>query len=320
LIQVARWQQVGFMPDIKVSVQAAPADLDSWLVLARHLQSAGFHALLMGDHPGSGASPWPALGSAAAVTQTLKLGTYVVQAGVREPLHVAADAATLDLLAPGRVILGIGAGHTNGEWEDLGRHRPAPPERAGRLAEFVDAVARLLNGETITFEGRYLTLHGSRLDSLPVSADRIALVVGGGHPEVLRAGARRADVVGLSGLGRTLPDGHHHQVRWSGVDLQRQLRLIRDEAQRAGTAPAIEALVQMVTVTGDRASSIEEVSRRIPGASSEDIARTPFLLIGTYEQMAAQLFAQAEEFDISSYVVREPAVPHLKRVLALLKA
>jgi alkanesulfonate monooxygenase SsuD/methylene tetrahydromethanopterin reductase-like flavin-dependent oxidoreductase (luciferase family) len=104
------------------------------------------------------------------------------------------------------------------------------------------------------------------------------------------------------------------------VDLQRQLRLIRDEAQRAGTAPAIEALVQMVTVTGDRASSIEEVSRRIPGASSEDIARTPFLLIGTYEQMAAQLFAQAEEFGISSYVVREPAVPHLKRVLALLKA
>jgi alkanesulfonate monooxygenase SsuD/methylene tetrahydromethanopterin reductase-like flavin-dependent oxidoreductase (luciferase family) len=94
------------VPDIAVSVQAAPADLQSWRTLARRLESAGFRALLLGDHPGSWASPWPALGSAAAVTQILKLGTYVVQAGVREPMHVA-DAATLDILAPGRVLLGI---------------------------------------------------------------------------------------------------------------------------------------------------------------------------------------------------------------------
>jgi alkanesulfonate monooxygenase SsuD/methylene tetrahydromethanopterin reductase-like flavin-dependent oxidoreductase (luciferase family) len=100
------------MAGIAVSVQAVPTDLRSWLALARRLESAGFHGLLMGDHPGSGASPWPALGSAAAVTQTLRLGTYVVQAGVREPMHVAADAATLDTLAPGRVVLGLGAGHT----------------------------------------------------------------------------------------------------------------------------------------------------------------------------------------------------------------
>jgi alkanesulfonate monooxygenase SsuD/methylene tetrahydromethanopterin reductase-like flavin-dependent oxidoreductase (luciferase family) len=125
------------MPDISVSVQAEPADLRAWLVLARRLESSGFRALLMGDHPGSGTSPWPALGSAAAVTQTLRLGTYVVQAGVREPVHVAADAATLDILAPDRVLLGIGAGHTPREWADIGRQRPvvagrpAPPAATG---------------------------------------------------------------------------------------------------------------------------------------------------------------------------------------------
>jgi probable F420-dependent oxidoreductase len=306
------------VPDIEVSVQAEPADLRSWLMLARRLESAGFRGLVMGDHPGSGASPWPALGSAAAVTKTLKLGTYVAQAGVREPMHVAADAATLDILAPGRVLLGIGAGHTPREWEDIGRHRPAPRERAERLAEFVDAVAGLLKGETVTWEGPHLALRGSRLEGLPVGG-RVGLVVGGGHPEVLRAAARRADVVGLSGLGRTLPDGHLHEVRWSVADLQRQLRLVRDEARRAGNALVVEALVQMVTVTENRAASIQEISGRIRGASADDVARTPFLLIGSYEQMAAQLLAQAEEFGISSYVVREPAVRHIERVLALLK-
>lgn len=311
-------RQVCPVPGIAVSVQAEPADLRSWLRLARRLESAGFRGLVMGDHPGSGVSPWPALGSAAAVTKTLKLGTYVVQAGVREPMHVAADAASLDVLAPGRVLLGIGAGHTPREWQDIGRRRPAPRERAERLAEFVDAVADLLKGDAVTREGRYLTLRGSCLESLPVG-DRVALVVGGGHPQVLRAAARRADVVGLSGLGRTLPDGHQHEVRWSGADLRRQLQLVRDEAQRAGNAPVLEALVQRVTVTGNRTASIQEISGRIPGASADDVARTPFLLIGSYAEMAAQLRAQAEEFGISSYVVREPAVPHIERVLALLK-
>jgi probable F420-dependent oxidoreductase len=306
------------MPDIAVSVQAEPADLHSWLALARRLESSGFRGLVMGDHPGSGASPWPALGCAAAVTQALKLGTYVVQAGVREPVQVAADAATLDILAPGRVLLGIGAGHTPREWEDIGRRRPGPGERAARLAGFVDAVAGLLKGDTVTLEGPVLTLRGSRLDGLPVGGN-VEIAVGGGHPEVMRAAARRADVVGLSGLGRTLPDGHHHEARWSGEDLRRQLQLVRDEAQRAGTAPVVEALVQAVTVTEDRASSITQISGRITGASAEDVARTPFLLVGTYEEMAAQLLAQAEEFGITRYVVREAAVPHVERVLALIR-
>jgi probable F420-dependent oxidoreductase len=300
------------MPEIAVSVQAEPIDLDSWLALARRLEAGGFSALLAGDHPGSGTSPWPALGAAAAVTRTLTLGT-----GVREPVHVAADAATLDILAPRRVQLGIGAGHTPREWEDLGGQRPAAADRAGRLAEFADIVARLLRGETVTHQSRYLTLRGSRLEGLP-AAGRVRLAVGGGHPLILRTAARHADMVGLSGLGRTLADGHHHQARWSAAQLRRDLQLVADEAQRAGRAPVIEALVQMVTVTDDRESAIRAISDRIPGASPGDVAHTPFVLAGSYEQMAAQLRAQAGDLGITSYVVREPAVADLERVMQLI--
>jgi probable F420-dependent oxidoreductase len=310
-------------PEISVSVQAEPADLESWLALARRLEAAGFAALLMGDHPGSGASPWPALGCAAAVTRTLRLGTYVVQAGVREPMHVAADAATLNLLAPGRVLLGIGAGHTPREWADIGRQRPSPPERAGRLAEFAEAVAGLLAGETVTLDGQYLALRDARLDGAlagPALAGTapVRLVIGGGHPRLLRAAARRADVVGLAGLGRTLPDGHQHQVRWSAADLRGQLDLIRAEAREVGRAPALEALVQVVRVTDDRAAVLAEIGAEIPSASAGDLDRTPFLLVGSPEQLAAQLRRQAGELGITSYVVREPAVQDLERVLALL--
>jgi probable F420-dependent oxidoreductase len=305
------------VPRITMSVQAEPADLRSWLALAQRLERAGFHGLLTGDHPGSGASPWPALGCAAAVTETLKLGTYVTQAGVREPMHVAADAATLDILAPGRVVLGVGAGHTPREWADIGQSRPGPRQRAERLAEFVTAAAGLLSGGTVTLEGTYLTLRDSRLDGLPANG-RVSLAVGGGHPLVLRAAARHADIVGLSGLGRTLPDGHHHQTRWSQANLRHQLQLVRDEAQRAARSPVVEALVQFVRVTDDRSGAVAEVSAALPSATEEDISRTPFALIGTHDQMAGQLLAQAEELGITSYVVREPAVPDMERVLAMI--
>ncbi|HEY2553316.1 MAG TPA: LLM class flavin-dependent oxidoreductase [Streptosporangiaceae bacterium] len=306
------------MPDVTVYVQAEPADLPSWLALARRLEAAGFSGLVMGDHPGSGTSPMPALGAAAAVTSGLQLGTCVVQAGVREAMHVAADAATLDLLAPGRVVLGIGAGHTPREWADIGGERPSPRERAERLAEFAEAVSRLLRGETVTLDGRHVALHDARLEGLPASG-RVRLSVGGGNPVILRTAARYGDVVSLSGLGRTLPDGHHHEVRWTRADLHRTLQLVRDEARQAGTGPVIEALVQAVRVTDDRDEAIRELTARIPGASAEDIARTPFLLAGTHEEMAAQLLAQADELGITSYVVREPAVPELERVLALIR-
>jgi probable F420-dependent oxidoreductase len=305
--------------EIAVSVQAEPTDVQSWLQLARRLEAAGFSGLLMGDHPGSGTSPMPALGAAAAVTQTLRLGTYVVQAGVREPVHVAANAATLDLLAPRRVVLGIGAGHTPREWADVGRERPAPRERAERLAEFAEAVAALLRGEAVTFDGRYFALRDAQLDGLPVG-NRIKLAIGGGHPLILRAAARHADVVGLSGLGRTLPDGHHHEARWTRAELERQLKIVRDEARQAGNRPVVEALVQVVTVTADRAAAVEELAAKIPGASAEDIARTPFVLIGSYEEMARQLLVQSGELGITSYVVREPAVADLERVLALISS
>ena len=45
--------------DVVAGVQAEPTDLRSWLALARRVESAGFSSLLMGDHPGSGVSPWP---------------------------------------------------------------------------------------------------------------------------------------------------------------------------------------------------------------------------------------------------------------------
>ncbi|WP_238454015.1 LLM class flavin-dependent oxidoreductase [Micromonospora sp. ATA51] len=109
------------------SVQARPADAASWLDLARRLEAAGFDALLAADHPGHGASPFVSLAAAAAVTSTLGLGSYVSNAGVREPILLATDVATLDMVSGGRARLGLGAGHTPAEWRPSAASGPTSP-------------------------------------------------------------------------------------------------------------------------------------------------------------------------------------------------
>ncbi len=146
------------MLDVRISVQAVPGTLAAWLDLARTLESAGFDALLVGDHPGDG-DPLVAL----AATTTLSLSTYVIRLGVREPHHVADAAATLDRFAPGRVILGVGAGHTPAEWSALGRERPGPRERVQRLMESVEAVAQLLAGERMTARGAQIDMRDAEV-------------------------------------------------------------------------------------------------------------------------------------------------------------
>jgi alkanesulfonate monooxygenase SsuD/methylene tetrahydromethanopterin reductase-like flavin-dependent oxidoreductase (luciferase family) len=250
------------------------------------------------------------------VTTSLRLGTYVLQSGVRDPVQAASDAATLDILAPGRVLFGLGAGHTFREWEAIGQRRPSSMDRAGRLVEFVDAVARLLKGESVTVHGRYLRLDEARLDDLPVG-ERVRLVVGGSNREILRLATTHADIVALSGLGRTLPDGRRHEVRWSSEDLRAQVSLVREESERSGTGPAIEALVQVVKVTQHRPRALAELSDQLQ-VSPDVLDDTPHVLVGTAQEAAAQVVRHSEQFGISRYVVREPAVEAVEQILPLL--
>jgi len=96
----------------------------------------------------------------ASVTKTLKVGSGVVDCWSRNPARLAATFSTLDDLAPGRIILGIGAW-----WDPLAQKvgiSRAKPLRAMR--EIVTSVRALLNNETVTFNGEFVHLDGVELD------------------------------------------------------------------------------------------------------------------------------------------------------------
>jgi probable F420-dependent oxidoreductase len=300
------------------SVQASPSDANSWLRFAAQCEAAGFDALLTADHPGSDASPFVALASASAVTASIGLGSYVSNTGVREPILLAADVATLDVVSNGRARLGLGAGHTPAEWHAIGRERPDVQGRVERCMAVARAVRALLDGETVTSESPWLGVREARLvEPRPVQA-RIPMTIGTANSRLLRWAGAHADVVGLTGFGRTLADGHRHEARWSSKQIEAQLQQVAEGAAGRDTPPVLEALVQSVIVTDDIEAATAQQANRL-GLSVPELLAAPFVLIGTEDEIIASIRRHQRRWGITRYVVREDAVEAIAPILTEIK-
>ncbi len=302
--------------DVSVSVQAGPTERTSWTSLAADIEAAGFDTLVVPDHPGTTPAPFVALAAAATTTERIGLGTCVVNAGMWEPLSLAAAVATLDVVSGGRAVLGIGAGHTPAEWTMQGRRYPTGAERVAHLIDLVGATTRLLAGETVTMQAASFSLQEARLDAPQPIQDRIPLLVGGNGDEVLRFAARKADVVGITGLGRTLGDGHRHEVDWSRDGIRRVLDRVHAAVGSGGSTPAIDALVQYVEITDDAEAVAARLVDHIPGATARDLLDTPFVWFGSVDGIRSSRRAHRDSWGIDRYTIRAEAVGAVKEIFA----
>lgn len=126
---------------------------------SKYAESKGFEAVWQAESRLVREATVP-MAAFASVTKTLKIGSGVVDCWSRNPARLAATFSTLDDLAPGRIILGIGAW-----WDPLAAKvgiSRAKPLRAMR--EIVTTVRALLNNETVTFNGEFVHLDGVELD------------------------------------------------------------------------------------------------------------------------------------------------------------
>lgn len=127
--------------------------------------------------------------------------------------------------------------------------------------------------------------------------------------------AAHADIIAPTMLGRTLSDGQRHEVRWEASRLDEVIAEIRHAAAARGRSVTFHALVQAVVVTKERRRAAEDIARRQRMLLS-DVLATPFLCLGTHDEIAAHLLTCAQRWGISYYTVRnlEDFVPVLARV------
>jgi len=161
---------------------ATLAEMGAYL---RRAEDLGFDVAVSIDHllltPPAYACTWlepmTLLAALAGVTRTIKLGTMVLVLPLRNPVYFAKEWATLDLLAGGRTILGIGVGWHEAEFALMGvPHR----ERGRRTEECLEIVQALWAGDDVSYEGRYYRFRHLTIDPKPLQTPHPPIWVGGG--------------------------------------------------------------------------------------------------------------------------------------------
>ena len=181
------------------------------------------------------------------------------------------------------------------------------------------AVQELLAGEEVTVDSPHLSLRGARLESPRPVQERIPLTVGTSNSRLLGFAGAHADVVGLSGLGRTLPDGHMHEVRWTTDVVNQQVALVAEGSAGRSAPPVLEALVQLVSVTDDAETAAAEFAAHA-GVSVRELLAVPYVLVGTEDEIVDAVTEHHRRWGISRYVVRADALEAMTPLLPRLAA
>jgi hypothetical protein len=179
---------------------------------------------LSGDLAGPNYEGWSMLAALAQATRRIRLGCQVSGMIYRHPAVLANMAATIDVIAEGRLDIGIGAGWNQQECDAYGIELPPLRERFDLFDEGVQVIIGLLSQETTNFDGKYFKLTDARCEPKGVQRPHPPIVIGGRGPRrTLRAVALwverdRAEPGGLEGAqgdaagalrrGRPQPGGH----------------------------------------------------------------------------------------------------------------
>lgn len=167
---------------------------------ALDFEAMGYDSLWVCDHLYGPQSPqipileaWSLLAGLSAVTSRAELGTLVTPAGMRNPAQLGKVIATVDNIAGGRIIPGLGAGWMPREFTDFGVAFLPAGGRLGQLRETVSLLKQMWSEPSVTFEGKYVQAHNLVCEPKPVRTPPI-LIGGAGEKVTLKLAAREAAI------------------------------------------------------------------------------------------------------------------------------
>ena len=279
--------------------------------MAQAAEAVGFDSIWMGDHllydlpDGTTRGPWEvftSMAALAAVTTRVQIGSLVASLGFHEPAMLAKMAATVDGISGGRLILGVGAGWNQREYNAFGI---AYDHRVDRFEEAFGLVRRLLAGETVTHTGTYYTLDRCVVDPPASRPGGPLLMLGSNSPRMLSIALPHVDQwnVWWTHFGNT-PDGFAAVV----AD-------VRARTTAAGRDP-------------DEVEATACVYVQVPGGAGRTMGDPTMTnmkpLTGSAEQLAEHLSAFAAAGAAHLQLVVDPitqgSIEWLGQVLALLDA
>jgi len=157
-------------------------------------EALGFDSVWMEEHHGVRDHYWPSplvvLAGFATRTSRVVLGTDVVVVPFYDPVRLAEDAALLDVISGGRLVLGVAIGYKP---DEFALYRTALEGRGQRFEEALTVIRALWTGDGVTLPGPHYPLQDARIEPKPIQTPHPPIWIGGWQPLSLRRAARLAD-------------------------------------------------------------------------------------------------------------------------------
>jgi alkanesulfonate monooxygenase SsuD/methylene tetrahydromethanopterin reductase-like flavin-dependent oxidoreductase (luciferase family) len=177
----------------------------------------GFEDIWLSEHhfidDGYSPSLLPIAGAIAARTKTIRIGAAVILMPFHNPVRMAEDVATVDVISGGRFELGVGTGYKVEEFDGFGL---SSKNKGGMTNEGLEIMSRLWAGETLTFKGKYYEVNNAKLTPEPIQKPRPPLWIGGFTPPALRRAAKYGDGFVAPGLQRNAYDSFVNELQKRG--------------------------------------------------------------------------------------------------------
>jgi probable F420-dependent oxidoreductase len=285
-------------------------DLPELTSLARKAEAVGCSAFVLPDHLIAQFAPMPLLAMVAAVTERLRVGTFVLNVCLRHPAVLAQDLATLDALSGGRLEIGLGAGWNKPEHDAIGIPFEPVGDRINRLTEAIAILKGCFADGPFSFSGEHYTISGH--DGVPKPAQRPhpPIFLGGGGRRLLTLAAREAQIVGLA--PRLVQGASPRVDAWSltAAATEEKIGWIREAAGgrfgelELNTYPSGAPTV----VTGDPRAEARRRADRLREQTGveltvEEVLDSPHVFIGSIKDLTRKFTDLRERFGISSFLV-----------------
>jgi probable F420-dependent oxidoreductase len=273
-----------------------------WAAKARGIESMGYSTLLMPDGLRYSLAPLPALAAAATATRSLRVGTYVIANDFRNPVLLAKEAATVDVVSDGRFELGIGAGRPAAAEDNrmLGMPFDSGGARVAALAESLAVIKSLWAGQTVTAPGPRYAAVAAEIMPRPLQQPRPPILVAGSGRRLLSLAAREADIVAI-GVPPLEPEAKvAERVAWL----------------REAAGPRFDELELNIALMAVGEQVPAWVSRQM-GMTAEELARSGAVaaLFGTVDQMCETLLRRRETLGVSYFAVSDEMMEALAPVV-----
>jgi len=252
--------------------------------IARRAEELGFDVVHVPDHLGAPA-PFPVLMSAAAVTSTVRLGTFVLNAGFYKPALLARDVGALRDLTEGRFELGLGTGYVREEFEAAELPYPSARQRIDHMQHVIE----------------YMREH---LPDVPI------LIAGNGD-RVLTIAAQQADIIGFTGGDRA--------ASASEDPLADRIGFVRNAAPDRFDSLELNIAITAMPIDESGMPDLNIPRRFLPHLTDEELLRHPGVLSGSTQDMADRIRGVRDTYGISYIIVQAPHIEVFAKVIAALR-